>query len=238
MNRKSHWLESFALASCKSTDLPKLCSAYSPSSCSTCSIAAIRMKYFHLYADPTWENVPAALWSLGEICCGIICCSLLNLRHLVARPTPALSTRHSRSSTGTACDEKQNSHYRRSDVVVDDPEQGPRASCPRSFTGSEHDLIYGPPDYRLRMSGSEAAKKSDLIKRESTSEQGDGVEPQIQPPQKIQLRYDWAHPAVDTQVEACTSPSETSSNHRYSRPVIRVKHDIFVHDSSAPAPAP
>ncbi|KAK7911550.1 hypothetical protein PG985_014031 [Apiospora marii] len=58
----------------------------------TCAVAAIRIKYFREYTDPTWEHVDPSILSLTELCSGSICLCLPTLRPLVARWLPASLT--------------------------------------------------------------------------------------------------------------------------------------------------
>ena len=52
---------------------------------STCAISVIRITFLDIVDDDTYNNVGAAGWSVGELCCGIICCSLGTLRPLFFR---------------------------------------------------------------------------------------------------------------------------------------------------------
>ncbi|KAH7114831.1 hypothetical protein EDB81DRAFT_669434 [Dactylonectria macrodidyma] len=45
--------------------------------------------------DPPWDNVGAAIWSVIELNCAIICASLPTLRPLVAKVVPGMSSNHS-----------------------------------------------------------------------------------------------------------------------------------------------
>jgi rhodopsin domain-containing protein len=62
------------------------------------SISIIRIKFLKLTEDYTWENVEAAGWSIGELCCGLTCSCLLTFRPLVAHWCPGLSALLTRSS--------------------------------------------------------------------------------------------------------------------------------------------
>ncbi|KAK2028654.1 hypothetical protein LX32DRAFT_719928 [Colletotrichum zoysiae] len=74
----------------------------------TCAISVIRMRFLHLGADFTWENVESASWSIGELCCGLTCSCLPACRPLVSRFIPALSSRATKSST-----HRSNDSYRK-----------------------------------------------------------------------------------------------------------------------------
>jgi hypothetical protein len=45
--------------------------------------------------DPPWDNVGAAIWSIIELNCAIICASLPTLRPLIAKVVPGMSSNHS-----------------------------------------------------------------------------------------------------------------------------------------------
>lgn len=49
--------------------------------------------------DPPWDNVGAAIWSVIELNCAIICASLPTLRPLVAKVVPGMSSNHSNRAT-------------------------------------------------------------------------------------------------------------------------------------------
>jgi hypothetical protein len=49
--------------------------------------------------DPPWDNVGAAIWSVIELNCAIICASLPTLRPLVATVVPGMSSNHSNRAT-------------------------------------------------------------------------------------------------------------------------------------------
>jgi len=53
--------------------------------CSTCTISVIRIRFLKFSPDDTYDNAAAASWSLGELCCGLVCSSLGTLRPLVFR---------------------------------------------------------------------------------------------------------------------------------------------------------
>ncbi|KAK6858260.1 Satratoxin biosynthesis SC1 cluster protein 4 [Apiospora arundinis] len=65
----------------------------------TCAAAAIRIKYFREYTDPTWDHVEPSILSLTELCSGTVCLCLPTLRPLVARWLPASLTSTAASVT-------------------------------------------------------------------------------------------------------------------------------------------
>ncbi|KAK8859670.1 Satratoxin biosynthesis SC1 cluster protein 4 [Apiospora arundinis] len=65
----------------------------------TCAAAAIRIKYFREYTDPTWDHVDPSILSLTELCSGTVCLCLPTLRPLVARWLPASLTSTAASVT-------------------------------------------------------------------------------------------------------------------------------------------
>lgn len=50
-------------------------------------------------SDPSWDNVGAAIWSVIELNCAIICASLPTLRPLVAKAVPVMSSHSSDRAT-------------------------------------------------------------------------------------------------------------------------------------------
>ncbi|KAH8899178.1 hypothetical protein GQ53DRAFT_299506 [Thozetella sp. PMI_491] len=61
----------------------------------TCAISIIRIQYLRLGDDVTWDNVDSSVWSITEICSGIICACLPTLRPLISRCIPGVSGRTS-----------------------------------------------------------------------------------------------------------------------------------------------
>ena len=67
---------------------------------STCTISLVRLAFLNLNADPFYDNVAAALWSLAELCCGIIASCLPSLRPILWRFVPgALRTGDARTAS-------------------------------------------------------------------------------------------------------------------------------------------
>ncbi|CAK7226263.1 hypothetical protein SBRCBS47491_006172 [Sporothrix bragantina] len=54
----------------------------------TCTISVIRITFLNLNGDDTYANVAAACWSIGELCCAIVCSSLPTLRPIFFRLLP------------------------------------------------------------------------------------------------------------------------------------------------------
>ncbi len=50
----------------------------------------MRIKYLKIFEDFPWENVPASLWSVGELTSALTCACLPTLRPLVRRYFPSL----------------------------------------------------------------------------------------------------------------------------------------------------
>ncbi len=63
----------------------------------TCAISIIRIQYLRLSEDVTWDNVDSSVWSIIEICSGIVCACLPTLRPLISSCIPGMS---GRASTG------------------------------------------------------------------------------------------------------------------------------------------
>ncbi len=55
----------------------------------TCTISVIRITFLNLKGDDTYANVAAACWSIGELCCAIVCSCLPTLRPVFFRLLPA-----------------------------------------------------------------------------------------------------------------------------------------------------
>lgn len=65
---------------------------------STCAISLIRLAYLKQGPDFTFDNVPTSCWSIGELCCAIICACLPTLRPLVTKMKPQWMTSYARKS--------------------------------------------------------------------------------------------------------------------------------------------
>jgi hypothetical protein len=84
--------------------------AYELTCLSVCIISVYRMCTLRGAVesqDPPWDNVGAAIWSVIELNCAIICASLPTLRPLVAKVVPGMSSNHS----GRATYERYGSKY-------------------------------------------------------------------------------------------------------------------------------
>ncbi|KAM5347634.1 hypothetical protein ACJ41O_007458 [Fusarium nematophilum] len=73
----------------------------------TIGVAIARMQWLKLGTDPTWENVPAACWSLTEATTAISCACLPTLKPLVVRAKPLFSKFCKFSSAGESTVELQ-----------------------------------------------------------------------------------------------------------------------------------
>ncbi|CAK7199989.1 hypothetical protein SEUCBS139899_002677 [Sporothrix eucalyptigena] len=69
----------------------------------TCTISVIRITFLNLNGDDTYANVAAACWSIGELCCAIVCSSLPTLRpvffHLLPGPLRHNHRHHNQSNS-------------------------------------------------------------------------------------------------------------------------------------------
>ncbi|KAK3905781.1 hypothetical protein C8A05DRAFT_12456 [Staphylotrichum tortipilum] len=64
----------------------------------TCAISVIRIQYLKLSDDVTWDNVASSCWSVGELCCGIVCACLPTLRPLISGCLPGMRSQNAKSS--------------------------------------------------------------------------------------------------------------------------------------------
>jgi hypothetical protein len=113
---------------------------------STCAISVIRIQFLNLGDDPTYDNVSAAGWSIGELCSAIVCASLPTLRPIFSRVVPA--SRHlARSLAQKACQA-------------------------RNFGVTR--MLYGGSRYRRRGPDDLTGKEEDAMSRSSSSSQRPG----------------------------------------------------------------
>ena len=61
--------------------------------------------------DPPWDGAGAAIWSVIELNCAIICASLPTLRPLLAKVVPGMSSNHSNYPGNYASYERYGSQY-------------------------------------------------------------------------------------------------------------------------------
>ncbi|KAK4163859.1 hypothetical protein QBC43DRAFT_300823 [Cladorrhinum sp. PSN259] len=89
----------------------------------TVIISILRIRYLHLYEDFPWENVTAALWSVGELTSAITCACLPTMRPLVRQYLPSLASKLgiSAGQSGAGASEPKRSARRPTD-----PESGIR----------------------------------------------------------------------------------------------------------------
>lgn len=118
----------------------------------TCTISVIRITFLNLNGDDTYANVAAACWSIGELCCAIVCSSLPTLRpvffHLLPGPlrhhynNPGSNNNHNGHNNSTTRGNGGNnpnmyrtsSHHRQSAYL------NAYANSLGGFTGFGHDL--------------------------------------------------------------------------------------------------
>ncbi|KAH6670877.1 hypothetical protein F5X68DRAFT_270834 [Plectosphaerella plurivora] len=110
----------------------------------TVSISIIRIKFLKLTEDYTWENVEAAGWSIGELCCGFTCSCLLTFRPLVAHWFPGLSALLTRSTNKYA---RQDYSNESGGILSKRPESHrPRRNVP---TSESKDDLYAEAHFEL-----------------------------------------------------------------------------------------
>lgn len=61
--------------------------------------------------DPPWDGAGAAIWSIIELNCAIICASLPTLRPLLAKVVPGMSSNHNNYNSNYASYERYGSQY-------------------------------------------------------------------------------------------------------------------------------
>ncbi|KAL1902355.1 hypothetical protein Sste5346_001333 [Sporothrix stenoceras] len=130
----------------------------------TCTISVIRITFLNLNGDDTYANVAAACWSIGELCCAIVCSSLPTLRpvffHLLPGPLRHHYNNHSNNTNNNRNDTtrggvgngnnpnmyRPSSHHRQSAYL------NAYANSLGGFTGFGHDLdhAFSHDGYRLK----------------------------------------------------------------------------------------
>lgn len=123
----------------------------------TCTISVIRITFLNLNGDDTYANVAAACWSIGELCCAIVCSSLPTLRpvffHLLPGPLRHHYNNHGNNHSNTTRGNNPNpnlqhssSHHRQSAYL------NAYANSLGGFTGFGHDLdhAFSHDGYRLK----------------------------------------------------------------------------------------
>jgi hypothetical protein len=179
----------------------------------------------------TWENTAASIWSLCELCSGIVCSCLPCLRPLASQWFPALSTRS--GVFGKSYRRPLGSESRRSQFLAD-VERGNNKPPRVSLTNSDNDLIYDQEDYTLRPSIS-GEGSDNVIELQTSREEivNDGAQGGLQSPKPVQIRRsaDWAQSTVRTRIES-SAGLHTELEKRYSGPAIHVTHDVVVQKSS------
>ncbi|KAK7442888.1 hypothetical protein Landi51_09436 [Colletotrichum acutatum] len=204
----------------------------------TCTISFIRIRFLKLEEDFTWQNVETAGWSIGELCCGLVCACLPTFRPLVSRFIPALSSRIAKSSkyhkNGDYSENTESTSRHR------DPELGGTLGNPNHYsaryskrrTGSADSKadLYGIASYDL--SHSDASREAGLPIRASRdspdfTSQTDKMPSPLRQQESIELGgYRPNHHAiVETRIEAGRRVSDDEIELQPGAP-IEVKCDI------------
>ncbi|KAH9887486.1 hypothetical protein F4778DRAFT_429298 [Xylariomycetidae sp. FL2044] len=145
----------------------------------TCAISVIRIKYLKQGDDPSYENVEASIWSITELCSGVICSCMPTLRPIAVEWVPRLRTKLQKSGYGY---KKQSGSKGTSDT--NDVELGNNLGTKGSKRtphwggmGSKDDL-YQSTDSALdgRESTAPSARTEESGRVGSTSTQGDTIE--------------------------------------------------------------
>lgn len=212
----------------------------------TCAISVIRIKFLKQGGDFSYENVEASVWSITELCSGVICVSLPTLRPFVSKYVPKLASRLQNSSAGyQRTSDSQGTAIAKGSKHTHTRDASKESNGATLGSSSQDGLSPHHPDSELRTSsdtsdgiiGLRSTKKALAAAEDSSRVSPLSLNP-TRTPSQSRNRPDtvlgWQRPAGVMTTVSIGNNREPRASSREQPSTIHVTHDIMMRQLTPP----